>query len=140
MKDFPALTPAQKQVREWLRHPPLEAINIVRESLGDIFAAIPGRNGGHAIIQIVVTRDCNVLQYRDDVRRRLDSIDWQWVTLSMDEVATPGKLCVATRRCPHQLEMPGRQELRGKVPQKGATFAPPPPHGISHSSSSKGEK
>lgn len=95
MKGFPALTPAQRQVREWLRHPPLEAINIVRESLGDIFAAIPGRNGGHAIIQIVVMRDCNVLQYRDDVRRRLDSIDWQWVTLSMDEVATPGKLCAA---------------------------------------------
>lgn len=82
---LPALTPAQRQVQAWMRTPPAEPIAVLRESLGDGFVfAKPSLSGTHAIVQVIVAADCDVLQHREDIRPRLDRMDWEWVTLKPD--------------------------------------------------------
>jgi hypothetical protein len=81
------LSPAEMQTREWLRTPPVDALKLVRETLGDGYIGnIPCLYGHHAVIKVISRGDCDVSTYENLIRDRLDEIGWEWITLKTDKV------------------------------------------------------
>lgn len=75
-------------------------------------------HGTHsAIVQVLVTANCDVLQYREDVRLRLDRMNWEWVTLRQDEPGTEPKVAfgIAPIR-PRQVEVAYHTTLKRVIP------------------------
>jgi hypothetical protein len=111
------LSPADQQ-KEWLRNPAIEPISMLQELLGgSLVNAIPILNGGHAIYQIFVSADFDVLQDEEVIRHRLDGIDWEWVTLNKDENGRAQKVGfgIAPIRL-RQLKVAYHATLKEKIP------------------------
>ncbi len=88
------MTPAEQQIQEWQKNKPAQPIRIAEEVLRDDFSmtvpmahgdpAVP-KEGHHAVLKVVVRNGCDLTLYEREMRRRLDEIGWEWVTVKLNE-------------------------------------------------------
>jgi hypothetical protein len=80
------LTLGERQIKEWYRRPPAAAIRIAVNMLADGFGGMAYHQyGDHPILKVILTDGWDVSRHEDEIRRRLDDIGWQWVTLKTNE-------------------------------------------------------